>query len=89
MTNCGTLMAITRHGINHADTDALMRSSFEQTTEVMKEAATVGERDECSGNTENVVFGQMAPVGTGAFDVALDINMLKDVIVDTACRCKR
>lgn len=28
------------------------------------------------------MFGQMAPMGTGAFDVALDIDMLKDVIVD-------
>ena len=59
-----------------------MRSSIEETVEVLKEAATVGERDECSGIAENVVFGQMAPMGTGAFDVALDIDMLKDVIVD-------
>ena len=59
-----------------------MRSSIEETVEVLKEAATVGERDECSGIAENVVFGQMAPMGTGAFNIALDIEMLKDVIVD-------
>lgn len=29
------------------------------------------------------MFGQMAPMGTGAFEVALDIDMLKDVIVDS------
>jgi hypothetical protein len=40
------------------------------------------ERDDCHGITENVMFGQMAPMGTGAFDVALDMDMLKDVIVD-------
>ena len=28
------------------------------------------------------MFGQMAPMGTGAFEVALDIDMLKDAIVD-------
>lgn len=28
------------------------------------------------------MFGQLAPMGTGAFDVALDIDMLKDAIVD-------
>jgi DNA-directed RNA polymerase II subunit RPB1 len=28
------------------------------------------------------MLGQMAPIGTGSFEVALDINMLKDVIVD-------
>ena len=82
MTHRGTLMAITRHGINRADTGALMRSSFEETVEILMEAAAVGERDDCHGIAENVIFGQMAPMGTGAFDVALDIDMLKDVIVD-------
>ncbi|TFY63889.1 hypothetical protein EVJ58_g2973, partial [Rhodofomes roseus] len=60
----------------------LMRSSFEETVEILMEAAVVGERDDCHGIAENVIFGQMAPMGTGAFDVALDIDMLKDVIVD-------
>ncbi|ETW87772.1 hypothetical protein HETIRDRAFT_424453 [Heterobasidion irregulare TC 32-1] len=82
MTHRGHLMAITRHGINRADTGALMRSSFEETVEILMEAAAVGERDDCHGIAENVMFGQMAPMGTGAFEVALDIDMLKDVIVD-------
>jgi DNA-directed RNA polymerase II subunit RPB1 len=46
------------------------------------EAAAVGEKDDCHGVAENVVFGQMAPMGTGAFEVTLDIDMLKDAIVD-------
>lgn len=82
MTHRGTLMAITRHGINRADTGALMRCSFEETVEILMEAAAVGEKDDCHGIAENVMFGQMAPMGTGAFEIALDIDMLKDVIVD-------
>ncbi|KAL5518423.1 RPO21_1 [Sanghuangporus vaninii] len=82
MTHRGTLMAITRHGINRADTGALMRCSFEETVEILMEAAAVGEKDDCHGIAENIMFGQMAPMGTGAFDVALDMDMLKDVIVD-------
>ncbi|KAH9994498.1 beta and beta-prime subunits of DNA dependent RNA-polymerase [Russula vinacea] len=82
MTQRGFLMSITRHGINRADTGALMRSSFEETVEILMEAAAVGERDDCHGIAENVMFGQMAPMGTGAFEVALDMDMLKDVIVD-------
>ncbi|KAH8822372.1 beta and beta-prime subunits of DNA dependent RNA-polymerase [Flagelloscypha sp. PMI_526] len=82
MTQRGHLMAITRHGINRADTGALMRCSFEETVEILMEAAAVGEKDDCHGVAENVMFGQMAPMGTGAFDVALDIDMLKDAIVD-------
>lgn len=82
MTQRGSLMAITRHGINRADTGALMRCSFEETVEILMEAAAVGEKDDCHGVAENVMFGQMAPMGTGAFEVALDIDMLKDAIVD-------
>ena len=82
MTNRGSLMAITRHGINRTDTGALMRCSFEETVEILMEAAAVGEKDDCYGVAENVLFGQMAPMGTGSFDVALDMDMLKDVIVD-------
>ncbi|KAJ6573844.1 DNA-directed RNA polymerase II, subunit 1 [Mycena vulgaris] len=82
MTHRGTLMAITRHGINRSDTGALMRCSFEETVEILMEAAAVGEKDDCHGVAENVMFGQMAPMGTGAFEVALDIDMLKDAIVD-------
>lgn len=59
-----------------------MRCSFEETVEILMEAAAVGEKDDCHGIAENVMFGQMAPMGTGAFDIALDIDMLKDVIVD-------
>ena len=75
-------MAITRHGINRADTGALMRCSFEETVEILMEAAVVGEKDDCHGVAGNVMFGQLVPMGTGAFDVVLDIDMLKDAIVD-------
>lgn len=57
MTHRGTLMAITRHGINRADTGALMRCSFEETVEILMEAAAVGEKDYCHGITENIMFG--------------------------------
>lgn len=83
MTSKGNLMAITRHGINRADTGALMRCSFEETVEILMEAASLGEKDDCRGIAENVMFGQIAPMGTGSFDVALDMDMLKDVMVES------
>ena len=83
MTNKGNLMAITRHGINRAETGALMRCSFEETVEILMEAASLGEKDDCRGIAENVMFGQIAPMGTGSFDVTLDMDMLKDVMVES------
>ncbi|RUP44083.1 hypothetical protein BC936DRAFT_149965 [Jimgerdemannia flammicorona] len=82
MTNRGHLMAITRHGINRAETGALMRCSFEETVEILMEAAAVGELDDCRGVAENIMLGQIAPLGTGEFDVLLDEDMLKTVVVD-------
>ncbi|KAG6369419.1 hypothetical protein JVT61DRAFT_14902 [Boletus reticuloceps] len=59
-----------------------------QHVEILMEAAAVGEKDDCHGIVENVMFGQLAPMGIGAFDVALDIDMLKDAIVDHPSRSK-
>lgn len=84
MTSRGHLMAITRHGINRADTGALMRCSFEETVEILLEAAANGELDDCRGISENVMLGQLAPLGTGGVDVYLDQKMLDTVISDNA-----
>ncbi|KYK54642.1 RNA polymerase II largest subunit [Drechmeria coniospora] len=84
MTYRGTISAVTRHGINRADTGALMRCSFEETVEILLEAAATGELDDCRGISENVMLGQMAPMGTGNFDVFLDPKMLETVISDNS-----
>ena len=59
MTSRGHLMAITRHGINRADTGALMRCSFEETVEILLEAAAHGELDDCRGVSENVMLASL------------------------------
>ncbi|KAK5992750.1 DNA-directed RNA polymerase II subunit rpb1 [Cladobotryum mycophilum] len=84
MTYRGTISAVTRHGINRADTGALMRCSFEETVEILLEAAATGELDDCRGISENVMLGQMAPMGSGSFDVFLDPKMLETVISDNS-----
>ena len=80
MSNRGSLMGITRHGINRADTSALMRCSFEETVEILLEAAANGETDRCRGVAENVMLGQLAPLGTGSFTLIVDEDKLKDAI---------
>lgn len=80
MTYRGHLMSITRHGINRVDTGPLMKCSFEETTDILLDAATYGEKDPLNGVTENIMLGQLAPVGTGSFSLALNEKMLKDAI---------
>lgn len=84
MTQRGLLMAITRHGINRNDTGALMRCSFEETVEILLEAAGFGELDDCRGVSENIMLGQLAPMGTGEFDVIMDSSMLLTLVEDNS-----
>eukprot|EP01105_Mastigella_eilhardi_P009824 TRINITY_DN229_c0_g1_i2.p1 TRINITY_DN229_c0_g1~~TRINITY_DN229_c0_g1_i2.p1 ORF type:complete len:1834 (+),score=472.26 TRINITY_DN229_c0_g1_i2:323-5824(+) len=84
MTTRGRLMAITRHGINRTDAGPLMRSSFEESVEQLLSAAAFAERDTLKGVSQAIMLGQLPPVGTGSFDLLLNVDMLKDAIaVDT------
>ncbi|CAI4313404.1 AEL_collapsed_G0007380.mRNA.1.CDS.1 [Saccharomyces cerevisiae] len=76
MTTQGGLTSVTRHGFNRSNTGALMRCSFEETVEILFEAGASAELDDCRGVSENVILGQMAPIGTGAFDVMIDEESL-------------
>ena len=79
MTYRGHLMAITRHGINRQDTGPLMRCSFEETVDILLDAACFGERDGLEVS-ENIMLGQLAPVGTGSFGVFLNETMLQEAV---------
>ena len=57
MTQKGRLTSITRHGINRLDSGPLRKSSFEETVEILLEAALHSERDNLVGVTENIMLG--------------------------------
>ncbi|KAH7850342.1 hypothetical protein Vadar_031346 [Vaccinium darrowii] len=80
MTYRGYLMAITRHGINRNDTGPLMRCSFEETVDILLDAAVHAETDCLKGVTENIMLGQLAPIGTGGFGLYLNDKMLKQAV---------
>ncbi len=48
MSNRGHLMAISRHGVNRADHGPLMKCSFEETVEMLMEAAMFGQVEKSS-----------------------------------------
>ncbi|XP_041482735.1 DNA-directed RNA polymerase II subunit RPB1-like [Lytechinus variegatus] len=77
MTARGHLMAITRHGINRQDVGALMRCSFEETVDILNDAAAHGETDYLKGVSENIMLGKLAGLGTGSFDLLLDAEKCK------------
>ncbi|KAK1324599.1 DNA-directed RNA polymerase II subunit RPB1 [Acorus calamus] len=80
MTYRGHLMAITRHGINRNDTGPMMRCSFEETVDILLDAAVYAEADHLRGVTENIMLGQLAPIGTGDCALYLNDKMLEKAI---------
>lgn len=57
MTLRGILTSISRHGINRTNCGAIRKCTFEETAEILLEAAFHGERDPLSGISENIIFG--------------------------------
>ncbi|CDJ59806.1 DNA-directed RNA polymerase II largest subunit, putative, partial [Eimeria maxima] len=79
MTQKGYLMSITRHGINRVEKGPLKKCSFEETVEILMEAAIFAETDHLRGVTENIMLGQLCPLGTGDVDLLIDEEKLRDV----------
>jgi DNA-directed RNA polymerase II subunit RPB1 len=80
MTFRGGLMSITRHGFNRIETGPLMRSSFEESVEILFDAASFAETDYLRGVSERIVMGQLANLGTGCFDVVVDRERLHEAL---------
>jgi DNA-directed RNA polymerase II subunit RPB1 len=76
MTYRGHLLSITRHGINRVESGPLMRCSFEETVDILLDAATYALTDNIAGVSENIMLGQLAPLGSGCFDIYLNEKML-------------
>ncbi len=72
MTNTGDVRQIGRHGISGSKISVLARASFEITVKHLLEACLQGEADNLRGITENVIVGQMVPLGTGAIDLMMN-----------------
>jgi len=49
-----------------------MRCSFEETVDVLMDAAAHAETDPMRGVSENIIMGQLPKMGTGCFDLLLD-----------------
>ncbi|MFQ5980589.1 MAG: DNA-directed RNA polymerase subunit A'' [Candidatus Heimdallarchaeota archaeon] len=73
MTMSGALRQIGRHGISGQKESVLSRASFEVTVKHLLESSVRGEVDRLRGITENVIIGQVIPVGTGIVDLIMKL----------------
>jgi DNA-directed RNA polymerase II subunit RPB1 len=78
MTFSGRIVAVNRFGMNKNETGVLARSSFEETSKNMFNAAMGAEFDTMRGVSANIMFGQKPPCGTGFVDILVDESRLPD-----------
>ena len=69
MTLSGTLTAMTRHSMHKLGGSTYHHASFEETQDVLINAAAFGTHDKISGVTENLMMGMLMPGGTGCCDI--------------------
>ena len=89
-------MPLNRHGINKTETTSpLMRCSFEETMDVLCEAAAFAQRENARGISTSIMTGQLANMGTGAchvrFPLERTINNIHSIqssgrIMRSSCR---
>ncbi len=72
MTAAGAIRQIGRHGISGSKNSALARAAFEVTIKHLLGAGIAGTKDPLRGITENVILGQLIPLGTGSIDLLMN-----------------
>jgi DNA-directed RNA polymerase II subunit RPB1 len=78
MTFSGRIVPVNRFGMSKNETGVLAKSSFEETSKIMFNAAMWAEKDSMRGVSANIMFGQKPPCGTGFVDILVDETKLPE-----------
>ncbi len=79
MTAYGKIMSIGRYGVAGAKKSVFARANFEETAKHLVKAALKGEEDKFEGIIENIMVGNVAPVGTGEVELVIDLKKLQEL----------
>jgi DNA-directed RNA polymerase subunit A" len=82
MTWTGHVRQIGRMGIAGEKPSVLARATFETTVQKLIESAFAGEEDRLPSVTENIIIGQVIPVGTGLVQVYMNPQQLKREVAE-------
>ncbi|MEM1665064.1 MAG: DNA-directed RNA polymerase subunit A'' [Zestosphaera sp.] len=80
MTRSGTVRPIGRHGVVGEKPSILARAAFEVTVKNLFDASIRGETDQIVGVTENVIIGQLAPIGTALVELKMNPTKIKTLV---------
>jgi DNA-directed RNA polymerase beta' subunit len=76
MTRGGYIMPLSRHGINRMNTGPFIRCSFEETPDILCEAASFGEVDNGKGVSQNIMTGKLSTIGSGMPSIQMASNTM-------------
>ncbi len=84
MTWTGHVRQVGRMGIAGEKPSVLARATFETTVQKLVESAVAGEEDKLPSITENIIIGQIIPVGTGLVQVYMNPQLVKKELSETS-----
>ncbi|MFW9772384.1 MAG: DNA-directed RNA polymerase subunit A'' [Candidatus Heimdallarchaeota archaeon] len=70
----GSIQSIGRHGISGSKSSVFARAAFEVTVNQLLDAGLYGEQELLRGIPENVIIGQVIPMGSGRVNVRFDLD---------------
>ncbi len=74
MCHSGSIQSIGRHGISGSKSSVFARAAFEVTVNQLLDAGLYGEEELLRGIPENVIVGQISPIGTGRVSIMFDLD---------------
>jgi DNA-directed RNA polymerase subunit A" len=76
----GSIQSIGRHGISGNKSSVFARAAFEVTVNQLLDAGLYGEEERLLGIPENVIIGQVVPMGTGRVSVMFDLDANLEIL---------
>jgi DNA-directed RNA polymerase subunit A" len=74
MCYSGSIQSIGRHGISGSKSSVFARAAFEVTVNQLLDAGLYGEEERLLGIPENVIIGQVIPIGSGRVSISFDLD---------------
>ena len=79
MVYTGTIISISRYGQKKVGCGPMAKASFEESLENFLKAGVNGEKESANGVSASIMLGKMPNIGTGVFEMMVDIEKLKSL----------
>lgn len=77
MTSKGKPLSITRYTMRSNDVGPISKATFEESIDILINAAIHTEKEKMQGVSASIIAGNRAPIGTGFFDLCVNVEKLK------------